>query len=373
MLTDLSSHHSPARPSRMDGPFPSTAKVSALRPIAYLLVFASGAAAMYVGLALANRERQPVVEDAANSTRDRERATDQEQLPVVPAPQTPERQSPELKSPTTAVVPLNPPSLASVNRGFRVPGLIEPMPDRFARVPLATSQAVAYIDVKVGDHVKKGLQLFSHWESPDRLQAMKLDVQKTKKLLEVAETRLKSAEQNLARVAKLDRTASDQEREDAETAAAIRRQELEAAKLAVAESERMFAATDFEFKQAFVTSPIDGLVAAVDVTLGERRQVGNAFRGVTVLDSSVVHCRTLLNASQIETVRRTQNTESALPEAGPRVEYAGRQIPAKVVTISAIADAKTGLVPVTFEIQNQDEILRVGVRVDVVIDEQPKS
>jgi multidrug efflux pump subunit AcrA (membrane-fusion protein) len=369
MLTDITSQHSPARPSRMDGHNASPAKVNALRPLAYILVFVSGAAAMYVGQALLERNKQPVVltDDSADARPD-PRPLKEEAFSLDPAPQTP-----DTKAPSPAAIPLNPPSLASMNRGFRVPGLIEPTPARFAKVPLATSQAVAFIDVQVGDQVKKGFQLFSHWESPDRLQAMKLDVQKTKKLLEVAETRLKSAEQNLARVAKLDRTASAQEREDAETAAAIRRQELEAARLAVAESERMFAHTDFEFKQAFVTSPIDGLVAAVDVTLGERRQVGNAFRGVTILDSSVVNCRTLLNASQIETVRRIQNTESALPEAGPRVEYAGRQIPAKVVTISAIADAKTGLVPVTFEVQNQDEILRVGVRVDVVIEEQPKS
>jgi multidrug efflux pump subunit AcrA (membrane-fusion protein) len=377
MLTDISSHQSAARPARMDVACPPTAKVNALRPIAYVLVFASGAAAMYVGQALVNGDKQPVVAASADRSHRGNSATphNDHEVPnreVIP-PETPSHSAPTNNMPSLAATPLNPPSLASMSRGFRVPGLIEPTPDRFARVPLATSQAVAYIDVKVGDQVKKGLQLFSHWESPDRLQAMKLDVQKTKKLLELTETRLKSAEQNLARVEKLDRSASAQEREDAETAAAIRRQEVEAATLAVAEAERMFAATDFEFKQAFVTSPIDGIVAAVDVTLGERRQVGNAFRGVTVLDSTVLHCRTLLNAEQIATVRRTQNTERALPDAGPRIEYSGRQIPATVVAVSAIADAKTGLVPVTFEVPNTDEMLRVGIRVDVVIDEQPKS
>jgi hypothetical protein len=37
------------------------------------------------------------------------------------------------------------------------------------------------------------------------------------------------------------------------------------------------------------------------------------------------------------------------------------------VNIGAIADAKTGLVPVTFEVKNSNETLRVGIRVDVVI------
>jgi multidrug efflux pump subunit AcrA (membrane-fusion protein) len=289
---------------------------------------------------------------------------------IAPGPATDHSAKTSHKSPSAAV--MNPPPVAAP-RGFRVAGITEPSPDRYARVPLATSQAVAFIDVKVGEKVKKGYQLFSHWESPDRLQAFKIDVQKTKKLLELAETRLKSAEQNLARVEKLQDTASAQEKEDAETAASIRRQELEAAKLAVAEAERRFAATDFEFKQAFVTSPIDGVVAAIDLTPGERRQVGNAFRGVTVLDASVLHCRTLMSNEQIDTLNRWQSAQSTAADAGPYVEHAGKRIPLKVVSIGLIADPATGLVPVTFEIQNPDVSLRVGVRLDVVIDELPTS
>ncbi len=371
MLTDISSHTStgPARSVGHGSVRPASG--NAWRVLAYVLAFASGAGAMYAARAVMDRGVVSA-EHAAPSDRPlgTSRLTPLE--PIAPDME-PAAPRPHDKSKANTSTPLVVPPAAPVKRDFRVAGITEPAPDRYARIPLATSQAVAFIDVKVGDEVKKGWQVFSHWESPDRLQAVKIDVQKTKKLLELAETRLKSAEQTLARVAKLQDTAAAQEREDAETAASIRRQELEAARLAVAESERRFAATEFEFKQAFVTSPIDGIVAAIDLTPGERRQVGNAFRGVTVLDSRVLHCRTLMTGEQIETVKRWTTADSTATTAGPHVEYAGKRLPVKVVSIGLIADPATGLVPVTFELPNPDESLRVGVRLDVVIDASPTS
>lgn len=254
----------------------------------------------------------------------------------------------------------NPPGpAAEASKPLVVAGITEPAPGRFARLPLATSQAVAFVDVKPGDRIKKGWQVFSHWESPDRLQAARIEADKTKRALEIAKARAAGAEQTLERLTKLRGTTSAQEVQDAKMAVDVRRQELQSAELAVSEAESRFAAMDFEFKQAFVTSPIDGVVASVDVVLGERRQIGGAFRGVTVLDARVLQCRCMLTHEQASLLTQAPGVRQAIVESD-RQEW-----PATVTSIGSLADASSGLIPVLLEVQNPDESLRCGIRVSV--------
>ena len=268
-----------------------------------------------------------------------------------------------------------------------ISGVTEPAHGRYAKLPLATSQAVAFVDVKPGDRIKKGWQVFSHWESPERLQAMKTELEKMKKIFAVAQTRAAASKQTVERLRKVQRNVAAQEMQDAETMATIRNGELETAELAVAEVESRYVAMEFEFNQAFVTSPIDGTVVSVDVIPGERRQAGSGFRGVTILDARVLHCRCLLDQQQISFLERlasrassqTVATQSVVPAADkqpdvraiqplrihPTIESEGIDRSATIVSISLLADAKTGLIPVVLEIQNPDERLRCGVHVNV--------
>jgi multidrug efflux pump subunit AcrA (membrane-fusion protein) len=355
---------------------------------AYLLVFISGAAAMFAFRGAGG------IQPPADSTR----AVREDIAPIVQAPIV--QASATAEHPVLAPVEkvsfessaeqkpahVSPPAAVNSPSKLQVPGLLEPAPGRFAKLPLATFQAVAFVDVQPGERVKKGWQVFSHWESPDRLQAAKTELAKTKKLLEVAKLQAAAAEKTVARLRKLTGAITSQEMQDAETAAEIRKQEFEGLQLAVSESESRFAALEFEFKQAFVTSPIDGIVAAVDVAVGERRQAGGPFRGVTILDPSVLHCRCLLDQEQVGRLQQLTAPSSTSPstqvsaeqdsttdaaETAPTihavVESEGRQWPATVTFIGLLTDASSGLTPVILEVPNPDAVLRSGTRVNVVL------
>jgi multidrug efflux pump subunit AcrA (membrane-fusion protein) len=367
-----------------------------VRAAAYLLTFGAGALALLaVQRVLPHETHDAVAADLRGGlaepiplANDDVRRSLESQAESTAAPKDPGDATPEkpksADASATAEAPAKHSSSTATSEPVIVVGVTEPAPGRYARLPLATSQAVAYLDVKPGDRVTKGLQVFSHYESPDRLQAVQAETEKSKKLLEVAKVRAAAAERTLARLDRLKTQATDQEREDAQTAADVRKQELAAAELAVTEAERRFKATEFEFKQAFVTSPIDGIVTSVDVVLGERRQVGNAFRGVTVLDPRVLYCRCMLTAEQIEKIGPAQNRDDTLdsakrapaPSAQPTrtnrvvVESQNRKYEAAIASVGAIADGSSGFIPVLVEVKNPDESLRVGVRAEVRFEEQ---
>lgn len=348
-----------------------------LRAAAYLLVFVSGAATMFVFRGAV--APSPITPETVHDIR-------VEPAAVVHVPLVREEPPRPLAALATEPKPeIGQGATAALPDTWHVSGTLEPAPGRYARLPLATSQAVAFVDVKTGDRVQKGWQVFSHWESPERLQAAKLDLARSKKVLDVARSQAAAAEKTAARLRKLAGKISVQELQDAETAAEIRGQEVEALELAALESESRFGALEFEFNQAFVTSPIDGIVVAVDVALGERRQAGGPFRGVTILDPSVLHCRCQLDERQLAFVKRFPpaensrapaegNGESAAESGVARatglravVECEGRRFDAQVASIGIVADAVGGLIPVTFEVQNPDLLLRSGTRVSVVL------
>jgi hypothetical protein len=276
-----------------------------------------------------------------------------------------------------------------------ISGVTEPAPGRSATLPLATAQPVAFVDVKPGDRVTKGSQVFSHWESPETLQAVQTGVERARKQAEAARARLRAAQQTYSRLT-LKGAGTGQELQDAEAAVAVRRAEVEAAELAVQEAEQRYAAADFEFQQAFVTSPIEGVVESVDVVQGERRQPGTAFRGVQILDPRLLQCRCDLTPDQLarlENLARQyrgawSNKAAALglggvPTVGrlglaavllsdrieegvaATVEWNGRIWPASVRSVGVRADAKTGTVPMLLEVANPDQSLRCGVQVEV--------
>jgi multidrug efflux pump subunit AcrA (membrane-fusion protein) len=252
------------------------------------------------------------------------------------------------------------PSLANLTWPLVLTGITEPGYGRFAKLPLATNQPVAFVDVKPGDTVEKGWQVFSHWESPDRLQAIKNDVERTKKQRKIAQTRLAAAEQSLARLEKLTGKVTPQELQDAQTLVAIRRGESEAAELSVQEADNRFTALDFEFKQAFVTSPIDGIVVSVNVVQGERRQASESFRGVTILDPTVLNCRCLVTPRHAQWLRQPRETAPLMTIFDQEQSW-----PAKLVHVGVMAEGATGLVPVIFEVPNPDRNLLCGIPVQV--------
>lgn len=341
----------PPRPER---------RPAALRFTAYLVVFASGAATMFAF-------RGAVVATSTPAAVSQDKLTERLK-PVLVTPASEDQPRPLQPEPAEPKPEIQRAQPAEIPDSWSISGTLEPAPGRYARLPLATSQAVAFVDVKAGDRVQKGWQVFSHWESPERLQVAKLELAKAKKLLDVARSQAAAAEKTAARLRPLAGKVSAQELQDAETSADIRRQEVEALDLAAQESESRFAALEFEFNQAFVTSPIDGVVAAVDVALGERRQAGGPFRGVTILDPSILHCRCYLDEKQLSFIKQCTPEENRPTTVLPAViECEGRRFAASVASIGIIADAASGLTPITFEVQNADLVLRSGAKVSVAI------
>jgi biotin carboxyl carrier protein len=128
------------------------------RILAYLLAVVCGAALMFAVDRVWNADRVINPMDRPGD-------------PPVVRPVKPDQTKQAAQVPAAAVAqPASPPVDPNV---LHVQGITEPAPGRFAKLPLATSQPVAFVDVKPGDRVKKGWQVFSHWESPERLQVVK--------------------------------------------------------------------------------------------------------------------------------------------------------------------------------------------------------
>jgi multidrug efflux pump subunit AcrA (membrane-fusion protein) len=197
------------------------------------------------------------------------------------------------------------------------------------------------------------------------------------KQLEVAKSRSAAAVQTVERLKRLEAAISAQELADAQVVVDVRQGEVAAAQLAVAAAESHYTAMEFEFNQAFVTSPLDGIVATVDVHPGERRQLSGSFRGVIVLDPRVLNCRCWLNLDQLKILERIQKCVAVPPGQGTAtssvtspgclasIEYDGREWGAKLLSIGILADSDTGRIPVILEVQNPDETLRAGIQVNV--------
>ncbi len=390
--------------------------VNCKRAIAYLLVFIAGAATLFAAEKAFFRN---ATESLQNRTgQDRERSVDpgdrqQDSIASGTGIRPPDDGVADSQASDSLMVPepearlivgkseaveetrtttQSPVQTSSEAEELRFEGVTEPAPGRFARLPLATAEPVAFVDVRMGDRVKKGWQVFSHWESPERLQAVRSDLERMRKQLEVAKARHVAAEQTKKRLEGLGENIPAQELEDARLLLDVRFKEMENAEFAVAAAESSMIAMEFEFNQAFVTSPIEGVVASVDVHQGERRQITGAFRGVTVIDTRVLNFRCLLDQEQLAKFEslvasaRNETPDSprepdakqpadVVPADGLHaiVESGGKEWKAKLLAIGVLADPQTGRIPVLFEIENPDESLRAGIPAEILIRRQALS
>lgn len=247
---------------------------------------------------------------------------------------------------------------------LQIPGITEAAPGRMAKITLATNQAVAFVDVKVGDRVKKGWQVFSHWESPEGLEATKKEILRVEQAITAAMARSEAANLTLARLQRAQRAVSAQELEDAHALASVRTAELSAAKAVREIAELRFAEADFYFQQAFATSPIDGTVVQVSVTPGERRQIGGPFRGIIVLDPRALSVRCSVTPGQLQILQNISGEKKATALRAT-VDVDGKTYPATVKTIGICADERTGNIPILLELLNPQEELRCGIPVSV--------
>ncbi|MFO0914750.1 MAG: HlyD family efflux transporter periplasmic adaptor subunit [Pirellulales bacterium] len=385
----------PVRPLEAGGqagigtvPYPWLARLTA-----HLLTFMAGAAAMW---AYYGTPRQPIAVPSSSSNR--AAASVDRSSDVSPTPQlssaapVPPTNSAGSSSQTATMTPpiMAPPALTHATVALpdapqaptelTLSGLTEPAPGRWAKLPLATSHPIAFVDVRLGDKVSKGTQVFSHWESPEQLQAVKTEVERTRKVLEAAELRLQAAQDSAIRLRKARSSITDQRMQDAETSLKLRQLERDTAQLALQEAADRFTASEYEFSQAFVTSPIDGVVTAVDVTVGERRQATNQFRGVVVLDPRTLNCRanlTVAELAKLESLAGKSGTDRSIDllnqTLAVAVQLNSSRWDAKILSIGIQANPANGRIPMLLEVDNQSETLPCGVPVEVQLTVRSKA
>jgi membrane fusion protein, heavy metal efflux system len=123
--------------------------------------------------------------------------------------------------------------------------------------------------------------------------------------------------------------------------------------------ESMGGGTSLSSKRLPIRSPIDGVVTQLDVQIGRRVEAGSAL--ITVLDSSVVWLRLDIPASDAPRVGTSAGAAFTV-EGAARASEASR-----LVSVGSVVDARSRTVPLWFEVDNRDGMLKVGshARADV--------
>ena len=305
----------------------------------------------------------------------------------------------------TPVQPAQPP-LPAVREERSLPGRTQPAPGRQAKICPVLTHAVTEVLVRTGDRVKKGQALVRQQAGAEEanvrakkaalaeldagLAQLKADPKDAERdeaeaLVRSSKTTLKAARQQLQSLEPLRRQGSIPEpryqeartavaRAEAEVRAAEARLdkvgrkvvdlELEQLQTRVAGARAMLAQAEADLADTTVASPIDGVVASLDVCLGLVPMPGMAVWG-EVLDLDVLDVRTDVVPELADDLKLGQRAEVAWGE------HDRHRVAGEVVNIAVAADPQTGRVPVLVRVPNRDGRLRCYLDVKVRLGEPP--
>jgi RND family efflux transporter MFP subunit len=208
---------------------------------------------------------------------------------------------------------------------------------------------VVEVRVAPGDRVKKGQPLVKL--DDDEPQA---DVRSKKAALESAGIALKEARRHLAAAEKAYSTGAMPEASyHAARVGALKAEQDERVAKAALES------AEAELEHYTVTSPIDGVVAWLDVHLGTVSRPGTTVWG-EILDLSEIDVYCELPPEQVDRVVAGQAAEVLSVTETKASCGTG-----KVVFVGLCADKDSGLVPVVMRMSNPNGRLRCGVPVRI--------
>ncbi|MBB6214622.1 RND family efflux transporter MFP subunit [Anaerosolibacter carboniphilus] len=227
--------------------------------------------------------------------------------------------------------------------------------DKEVYVVPKTPGKVMSVNVAVGSVVKKGTVLF---------QLDKEDIQKqadlTKKSIDLAEANYQLTREKIdnAKVT-LERTRALYEQ------GAIPKSQLEQAELAASDTSLQTIQVQLEqaqlqYTQALdslqnltITAPVDGIVSAVDVEVGE--MASTAQPSVTIVNMDNVYAEINVTENVINAITVGKEVVVDIPSAS------SESLTGKIDKISPVSDAKTQLYPIRIYIENQNHLVKPGM------------
>ncbi|RNC62808.1 MAG: Macrolide export protein MacA [Candidatus Dichloromethanomonas elyunquensis] len=237
--------------------------------------------------------------------------------------------------------------------------------DKEAPVMVKTPGKAAEIPAKVGDIVKKDQVLFS-LDKTDAMIAFHLQSAQFQMAQGAYETSIRKYEN--------DQKALERTRELYKIGA-VSKVELDQAELLASDSQRQSiegqyaqarAAYDSAAKTLAdmdVKSPIDGVLTALDVSVGA--MVSNASPAAKVVDMEKVFITVSVSEKEINNIKRGQEVEVEVPSAAIRTK-------GRIEDLSLAADSR-GKYNLKTYIENKDAIMKPGMFANVTLDTVSKE
>ena len=248
------------------------------------------------------------------------------------------------------------PAPAQGQTPLSVPGITEPIKD--VTLSLTVGGTISKISFREGVHVKKGRTLIVLDNKLEELEV------KRRKLLWESKAEVQSA---MARVATL-KSQFESTRELFESTGSVSKDELDRLeleyKLAVAEQERLEIAEERErveydiavetLRKKTLKAPIDGVIIKLFLEEGESCEGLQPL--VRLVDPG--KCLMVCNAEEWlgRTIKKGQKVDLKIRIGSEFLMREGR-----VIFVSPVADAASGLLEVKAEFENQDGLVRPGV------------
>ncbi len=229
-------------------------------------------------------------------------------------------------------------------------GKTQPAPGKSALICPVPLHPVEEVLVKAGDHVKREQVLI-------KLDAdePKADVRAKEANLESSRVSLKQARELMDRLRSLKEQGAIADQRWREAKSGMEKAQAdERAAVAAVESSKA------ELEHYTITAPIDGIIASLDVVIGQVSRPGTTIWG-QILDLTEIDVRCDLPPALVDRLAIGQAAEVTLP--GTDVKIVG-----KVVVIGIAADAQSGKVPVLVRLENKAGKLRCYVDVKVRFD-----
>src|SRR5262249_33577228 len=225
------------------------------------------------------------------------------------------------------------------------------LPHAEVAVVARANGVIVALGVEVGSRVKKGQVVFRVDDSGPRLRLAQAQTQ-----LSAAQAALHGIQVAHQRTKLLfDQQAASQQQWDQITS------QVEAAKVSVAQAQNGLAMANKAVADATAHAPIDGVVVARPVSLGDYVTDGPATQVLVLQDQATLDLKFRLPERSLATVHTGDAITVSLPALGL----------ARKATISIVApmvDARTRTIDLTAVLDNRDGALRPGLMADVAFE-----
>lgn len=226
---------------------------------------------------------------------------------------------------------------------------------------------VSKVNIEVGSEVKKGDILFTIDRSDleKQVEQAKAALDTAKVNYELTKEKIENAKINFERTKKLyeEGAVSKSQFEQAQLAASDK--SLEIVKTQLDQAELAYNQALDALKDAYVKSPIDGIVSSLNVEEGE--MVTNTQPAVTIIDIDKVYVQISVTEDMINSMHIGQEVSVKIPSATKE------NLIGKISAISPSSDSRTQLYPVKIYIENKEHKIKPGMFAEIEINTDVKE